>query len=145
MKTTKKDKTEKLKLSKEDLQKKVDFLVAENKKLKEELSVRREPIEVLDKKIMGEDKRKKYISDIYIFYNNIFKNKLAELIQDQKDALSALGLPEKIYDIYRSNINCLHLFQDWFERCEVEHLGDIEEKKMEQEDESVINRLKSSL
>jgi len=142
MKKTTRGKTEKLKLSKEDLQKKVDLLVLENNKLKKEISIRREPIDLLERKIMGAEQRQKYISEIYVFYNNIFKDRINEMIQDQKDALAVFGLTDRESDIYRSNINCLNLFKDWFEGCRVEHLGDIEEKK---ENESVINRLKSNL
>lgn len=147
-----KDKTERLKLSAKLLKaersfaRKVKKLEREVTALEEAARLRYEPIVLMDKKVpQSAQEREKFVTDVTVFYNNVFKARLAEMINDQKDELARMDLGEKMSDIIRSNINCLHLFKDWFERLEVEHLGDLQVKRERQEEDESISRLRSQV
>lgn len=141
-----KDKTEELELSNRQLQKKVESLQYENGKLQQEMVFRKYVDKQLEEsKPQSAQEREKYMADVTIFYNNILKKKLAEMIREQQSELSRMDLSDKFTDIIRSNINCLNLIIDWFERCQVEHLGDLQNKRENQSEEGAISRLKSNL
>lgn len=79
---------------------------------------------------MSATERRKYVSDIALFYSTIFKNKIPHFITLQQEALSQVGRSEREYDIYRSNINCFYLIDDWMQERTNEHFGDLEESRI---------------
>ena len=116
-----------------ELQQRINNLekrLKEKDKQIEHLLVRRSVIEMLKENIPIQGlAREKYVADISIFYVSIFKDKITHFISLQKEALSQMGRPDREYEIYRSNINCFLLIDDWMQTLTNEHLGDLEEKR----------------
>lgn len=82
--------------------------------------------------------RRGYMSDVTLFYSKIFKKKINHMISLQKDALAIIGKKEQEYDLYRSNINCFSLIDDWMRECEVEHFQNVQIKRDFVEDNSTL-------
>ncbi len=96
---------------------------------KEELLLKRSLFEFFDDPIpKNQDDRKKYMSDVAFAYT-IMRDKLRHFIQLEKNALAEVGYPAEQYRIYRSNIYCFTVFDQWMERCTNEHLGDLQEAR----------------
>jgi hypothetical protein len=86
--------------------------------------------------------RKKYMSDIALFYQTIFKDKLQHFIYLQMEELAQIGRTELGGNIIRSNINCFRLIDSWMEEMTNEHIGNVEEiRKSFGESEELINDL----
>lgn len=73
--------------------------------------------------------RKAYFADITMFYNKIFKKKLAQMISKQKDSLAMAGLSQQDYDFFRATINALYLVDNWCSYSEREHLSYLQEAR----------------
>lgn len=129
----------------EKLKIEIGQLREENERLKKELSVRRSVVDLFEESIpKDQSDRKDYMSKIAVFYGTVFKSKLAHMIYQQKDTLSKLGLTKQEEDIFRSNINCLHLIDEWCEQRTNEYLGDIRQMQEGVDDDNIfISNLKS--
>lgn len=125
---------------------KIQVLQEEIKKLKAKLELNNSIGFLLDEAIPeGETKRKRYMADISLFYSTIFRDKLKHFIGLQMEELSKLGRTEKEYEIFRSNINCFHLINDWMELRTNEHLGNLEELRNKFiDDKEFINNFKKT-
>lgn len=114
-----------------DLNRSVDDLWDENDKLKSRISI----VEKWENDIPNDtEKREAYLSNITIHYKNVMKDQLARMIEEQRDALSKIDLPDYYTQIYRSNINCLLLIKGFYERCQTEYLGMLQEKRSDYQD-----------
>lgn len=71
--------------------------------------------------------RKKYVSDIALFYQTTFKKKLQHFIGLQLEELAQIGRTELGNNIIRANINCFRLIDSWMEKMTNEHVGNLEE------------------
>jgi len=127
-------------------EKRIKELENEIKTLREEKTARDSVVFFLDEKIPKEEKaRKKYMADISFFHNTIFKDKITQFISLQQEQLSQIGHPEKQYDIWRSNINCFRLIDEWMERCSSEYYGDLQEIRSRLDnDDDFINKIKET-
>ncbi len=87
--------------------------------------------------------RKKYVSDIALFYQTVFKKKLQHFIGLQLEELAQIGRTELGSNIIRSNISCFRLIDEWMEKMTNEHLGNLEEvRESFKEGEDLVNNLK---
>lgn len=110
----------------EDLKKEVKTLSKENNSLKNDRGKNREFLHMLDESIPKEEiARKKYMGDVTAFHQLAFKEKLKHFISMQYEELGRLGHTDKEYELYRSNINCFFLIDEWMLKCTREHLGDL--------------------
>lgn len=86
---------------------------------------------MLDEAIpVEQNQRKKYVSDIALFYGSVFKQKLKHFIGLQLQELAEIGRTELGTNIIRSNINCLRLIDEWFDERSREHFGDLENARI---------------
>ena len=89
--------------------------------------------------------RKKYMGDIALFYQSVFKDKLKHFIGEQMKELALIGRSEMSTNIIRSSINCFRLIDEWMQEKTNEHIGDIEElRKHAQDDQEFINNIKET-
>jgi|GEM_PF-6873221 len=106
---------------------KIHTLEEEIKSLKNELYAKQSVVFMLEEAIPKEQEaRKQYMGDIALFFTSIFKDKLKHLISLQMEELSQVGRTEEINEMFRSNINCFRIIQEWMEEKTKEHLGDLE-------------------
>lgn len=92
---------------------------------------------------MGETEQKKYVADIALFYQTVFKDKLKHFIGLQLEELAQIGRTELGNNILRSNISCFRLIDDWMESKTNEHIGNVENARQRlQNDEEFINNIK---
>jgi len=75
---------------------------------------------------VAQQERKKYVSDIALFYQTIFKDKLKHFIGMQLEELAQIGRSEYGNNIIRSNINCFNLIDTWMKEKTSEHIGNVE-------------------
>jgi len=86
--------------------------------------------------------RKKYVSDIALFYQTVFKKKLQHFIGLQLEELAQIGRTELGNNIIRANINCFRLIDSWMEKMTNEHVGNLEEARESfKEGEELISNL----
>jgi hypothetical protein len=99
---------------------------------------------MLDEAIpVAQNERKKYVSDIALFYQSVFKKKLQHFIGLQLLELAQIGRTELGTNIIRSNISCLRIIDEWFEERSNEHFGNLEEIRDSLSDgDLIINDLK---
>lgn len=110
--------------------------------LQKEIAIRRSVVDLMSEAIPKEQQsRRGYMQAVAAFYGTAFKDKLAHLIYQQKDTLSRLGLTKQEEDIFRSNINCLNLIDEWFEARTNEYLGDLHQvrENLDQDGEFINN------
>ncbi len=108
----------------------------ELEKYRQEESQRKKFREMLKENVPEEQNaRKNYFTDITMFYNKYFKDKLTHMISMQKNEIIIFGKTEKEYDTYRANINCFYLLDDWFSHAEREYLSDLEEARQKVEED----------
>lgn len=89
--------------------------------------------------------RKKYMGDVSLFYTMTFKDKLKHFIGDQLNELARIGRSERGDDLIRANISCFRLIDEWMEKCQNEHLGDLEEMRNRfQDDKNFTSELKKT-
>lgn len=128
-----------------------DKIIADQRKaldlLTKQLSFVKKFESMLEENIPKEkNKRIAYMGDVALFYQKIFKNKIAHFITLQKDMLAVIGLTEAEYSLYRSNINCFHLIDDWMRKCDIEYSSEMEIKSRmasgESENIDFINNIK---
>lgn len=130
------------------LEQKVIDLEIQNKELREsneKLLLRRfSVIDTLNESIPeGATDRRAYMTDVVTFYTRIFEKKLPHFISVQLDSLSKLGLSDRDYDIFRSNINVFYLIDDWMNECKREYLGDLEQQRLDVTEElNFVEKLK---
>jgi len=126
-----------------ELNKKIDYLTTENSNLKRKLDIRSSIEYSLESIIPKEHtQRRNFMKDVAGFYGIIFRKQLALMKSQQLEFLSMINLTKVEEDIYRSNINCLHLIDEWFEKCTNEHFSDLNSVKQELESENNITNLK---
>lgn len=90
----------------------------------------------------SQSERKKYVSDIALFYQSIFKKKIEHFIGLQLEELAQIGRTELGNNIIRANINCFRLIDTWMEKMTNEHVGNLESiRKSLDEGEDFINKL----
>ena len=70
----------------------------------------------------AQNERKKYVSDIALFYQTIFKSKLQHFIGLQLEELAQIGRTELGNNVIRANINCFRLVDTWMEKMTNEHV-----------------------
>jgi len=93
----------------------------------------------------AQSNRKRYVGDIALFYQSIFKEKLKHFIGDQLEELAQIGRTELSSNIIRSNINCFRLIGDWMELKTNEHIGNVEEMRGRSDtDKDFINNMKTT-
>jgi len=93
----------------------------------------------------AQSNRKRYVGDIALFYQSIFKEKLKHFIGDQLEELAQIGRTELSSNIIRSNINCFRLIGDWMELKTNEHIGNVEEMRGHSDtDKDFINNMKTT-
>jgi len=91
----------------------------------------------------GETARKKYVSDIALFYQSVFREKLKHFIGLQLEELAQIGRTELSTNVIRANINCFRLIDEWMNAKANEHIGNVEEiRKSLGEDQEFINKMK---
>ena len=111
-------------------------------------------IEELDKKFLfllddpmpkTQTERKKYVSDVALFYQTVFKKKLQHFIGLQLEELAQVGHSEEMYNTFRANINCFRLIDEWMESKTNEHIGDLENLRSQfNSNEEFISNLKKT-
>lgn len=90
----------------------------------------------------AQNERKKYVSDIALFYQTIFKSKLQHFIGLQLEELAQIGRTELGNNVIRANINCFRLVDTWMEKMTNEHVGNLESiRESFNEGEDFINKL----
>lgn len=114
-------------------------LKEENERLKGEIEARSSIKASFEDSIPKDQTgRKNYVSQIAAFYGVIFKEQLRTMVGQQLQMLSRVGLTKQEEDIFRSNINCLHLINEWCEERTNEHLGNLQNLREQLEDSSDI-------
>lgn len=92
---------------------------------------------------VSQGERKKYVSDIALFYNTVFKKKLKHFKGLQLEELAQIGRTELGSNIIRSNINCFELIGEWMETMSNEHVGNLEQMRQSfDEGNDIIKDLK---
>jgi hypothetical protein len=111
----------------EDLESYVHCLELESEHLNEKLKSFEKVTQFLTEEIDPREpqKRRQYMADVSVFYQMYGKNLIEKMKADQLIALSLCGREKSEYDFNRACINVLNLFEDWFERCCIEHQGDV--------------------
>ena len=117
--------------------KEIEKLKKENQELRDELLARTLFIKQFDSSLPNDyEKRKAACLNIHTIYQMTLKKQLANMIAEQAETLALIGTSEKLSDIYRSNINCLRLIDEWFESRSNEYLAMINEGSQELENQS---------
>lgn len=110
--------------------------------LEEQLAIKDKLFFMLEEAIPeGETGRKKYMSDIALFYSSVFKDKLKHFIGSQLEELAQIGRTELGTNIIRSNINCFRLIDEWMLKRTNEHIGNVEmvRQRMDENKEFISN------
>jgi|6_EtaG_2_1085325.scaffolds.fasta_scaffold16778_2 hypothetical protein len=116
------------------------------KELEEKLSLKDKLVFMLEESIPKEaTARKKYVGDVALFYQSVFKDKLKHFIGEQLLELALIGRTEPMNDIFRSNINCFRIMDEWMQSKTNEYIGDVEEiRKSAENNKDFINNLKKT-
>ena len=78
--------------------------------------------------------RKAYVARVAIFFKEVMDPQLKKMISLQHAELAKFGQPERNADFYRASINFAWLLIEWGEDCFREHMGYVEEARMEEEE-----------
>lgn len=98
--------------------------------LKEQLEIKDKLVFSLEEAIPKEmTARKKYMSDIALFYETVFKGKIQHFIGLQLEELAKIGRTELGTNIIRSNISCFRLIDDWMQERTNEHMADLQDAR----------------
>ena len=91
----------------------------------------------------GQSERKKYMADCAFFYSVVFKKKLQHFIGMQLEVLATEGRPVVSDQFIRSSISVFRLIDEWFQKMETEHIGNVEEiRNSFENDKEFINNIK---
>jgi len=89
------------------------------------------------------DERRRYIGEVMASKQN-FKRQFESMISEQRIFVSRYDITEHERKFCISNINCLQLLLDWFERVTSEHQFNIEEARARvEEDVTLVSSLKN--
>lgn len=81
--------------------------------------------------------RKDYMAKI-VGVKHLLKPQLESMISDQRLFATRFDITEKERLFFISNINCLQLLLDWFERCSSENQSNIEEMRTRVEEDATL-------
>ncbi len=112
------------------MKKSEETLQQQIKNLEEQLVIKNKLVSLFEESIPIEgNARKRYVADIALFYQTVFKEKIKHFIGLQMEELAQIGRTESANDIIRANINCFRLIDTWMETKTNEHLGNLEEMR----------------